>query len=106
MVNNLEKDIKTISANPNFDNDNCLRTEEVYLENKLVHLLKVLAKNEKANMRAALATHGEKLGGIWTAINKEKKPHDLICRLKIPESNPSQYEQKSLRMADLARNYH
>jgi ribonuclease HI len=106
MVKNLEKDIKAISANPDFDNDDRLRTEEAYLESKLAHMLKVLAKNQKADTKAALATHGEKLGGIWTAINKEKKPRDLIRRLKIPGSNPPQYERKSPRMADLAKNYH
>lgn len=106
MIKNLEKDIKIISANPNFDIDDHLRTEEAYLESKLAHLLKVVAKNQKADMKATLATHGERLGGIWTAINKEKKPRDLIRRLKIPESTPPQYERKSPRMAELARNYH
>ena len=64
MIKNLEKDIKTITANPEFDTNNDLRAEEAYLENKLAHLLKVLAKNQKADMKANLAAHGEKLGGI------------------------------------------
>ena len=106
MVNNLRQDIKSITANPNFDNDEHLRTEEAYLENRLAHMLKVVAKNQKADTKAALATHGEKLGGIWSAINKEKKPRDLIRRLKIPGSTPPQYERKSPRMADLAKKYH
>ena len=63
-----------ITANPEFDTNNDLRAEEAYLENKLAHLLKVLAKNQKADMKANLAAHGKKLGGIWSAINKEKKP--------------------------------
>jgi len=57
-------------------------------------------------MRAELATHGEKLEGIWTQINKDKKPRDMIHTLRQPGSTPPQYERKSPRMADLARNYH
>ena len=106
MIKNLEKDIKTVTSNPDFDTRDDLRAEEAYLENKLSHLLKMAAKNQKADLRANLATHGEKLGGIWTAINKEKKPRDLIHRLKIPGSNPTQYERSSTKMADLARSHH
>ncbi|KAN0112051.1 hypothetical protein V8E52_007968 [Russula decolorans] len=57
-------------------------------------------------MRAKIAHHGEKPGGIWTAINKEKKPRDLILRLRIPDTEPPQYERSSARMAELAKNYH
>ena len=106
MIKNLERDIKDITAKPDFDENNHLRVEEAYLENKLTHLIKILAKNEKAEMKASLAAHGEKLGGIWSAINKERKPRDLISRLKVPNTTPIQYERTSTRMAELARNYH
>ena len=106
MIKNLEKDIKTVTSNPNFDTNDDLRAEEAFLENKLSHILKIAAKNQKADLRANLANHGEKLGGIWTAINKEKKPRDLIRRLKVPGSAPTQYERSSTRMADLARSHH
>ena len=106
MIKNLEKDIKTVTSNPNFDTNDDLRAEEAFLENKLSHILKIAAKNQKADLRANLANHGEKLGGIWTAINKEKKPRDLIRRLKVPGSAPIQYERSSTRMADLARSHH
>jgi ribonuclease HI len=106
MQKNLEKDIKNITANPNFDTDDNLKAEEAYLESKLSHIIKVLARNEKSDLKAALASHGEKLGGIWSAINKEKKPRNLIPRLKCPGTNPLQYERTSSRMAELARNYH
>ena len=39
-------------------------------------------------------------------INREKKLRNPILRLKIPESNPPQYERDSSRMAQLARRYH
>jgi hypothetical protein len=92
MIKNLKRDIQAIAASPNFNEDDNLRTEEAYLEKKLAHLLKVVARNEKADMKANLATHREKLGGIWSAINKEKKPRDLITQLKVPAFNPIRYE--------------
>ena len=106
MINTLEKDIKNITADPNFDTSANLRAEEAYLENKLSQIIKTLARNQKSDLKANLASHGEKLGGIWSAINKEKKPRNLIHRLKHPASDPPQYERTSSRMAELARNYH
>ena len=106
MIKNLEKDIKLITSAPDFDTNDKMRAEEAYLENRLAHLIKVVARNQKADTKAALAENGERLGGIWTAINKEKKPRNMIPRLKIPESNPPQYERDSARMAELARKYH
>ena len=106
MIKKLKKDIKATTTHPDFDNDDRLRAEEAYLENKILHMIKVQTCNQKTEMKANLAMHGKKLGGIWTAINKEKKPCNLICRLKIPESTPYQYERKSPKMAELARNYH
>ena len=58
----------------------------------------------RENLRANIAHHGEKLGGIWSDMNREKKPRDLIRRLKIPGT--TQYKRSSIRMAELARNYH
>ena len=46
MIRNLEIDIKALMSNPNFDENNNLRTEEAYLERKLSHLLKVVAWNQ------------------------------------------------------------
>jgi hypothetical protein len=39
-------------------------------------------------------------------MNKEKKPRDLIRRLKAPGANSTRYERDSQRMANLARDYH
>ena len=106
MIKRLEEDLKTIKEHPNYDTNDKLRTEEAYLENKLSHIIKVAARNRKADLRAELANRGERLGGIWSAINKEKKPRNPIYRLKIPGSNPLQYKRSSKRMAELAKNYH
>jgi ribonuclease HI/exonuclease III len=105
-VNKLEQDIKSIASNPNLDTDDNLKTNEAFLANELAHLEKKLAKQRKDNLAAELTAHGEKLGGIWSAINKEKKPRDLIRRLKNPNIEQVIYERDSQRMANLARDYH
>jgi len=53
-----------------------------------------------------IAHHGEKLGGIWSAINKEHKPRDLLYCLKTPDTHQMTYERDSKRMAKMARDYH
>jgi hypothetical protein len=47
-------------------------------------------------MRAQMVHHGEKPGGIWTAMNKEKKPRDLILWLRKPNTKLPQYERSSI----------
>lgn len=39
-------------------------------------------------------------------MSKEKKPRDLIQRLKVPDTEPPQYERDSQRMANLTKDYH
>ena len=43
---------------------------------------------------------------MWSALGKEKRPRNPIHRLKIPNSNPPQYERHSRKMAELARDHH
>ena len=43
---------------------------------------------------------------MWSALGKEKRPRNLIHRLKIPNTNPPQYERHSKRMAELTRDHH
>lgn len=102
----LEEDIKSVTNNLEIDENETLRTEIAYLTSQLTQLQRKTVKEQREEMRANIVNHGEKPGGIWSAINKEKKPRDLIPRLKIPNTNPIQYERSSARMAELAREYH
>jgi len=43
---------------------------------------------------------------MWSALGKEKRPRNPIHRLKIPNTNPPQYERHLKRMAEIARNHH
>ena len=105
-INKLEEDWNQVRKDPNFEYDENARAKESYLANEMKHLISKRDKEKRDDLRATISHHGEKLGGIWSAINKEKKPRDLIRRLKTPGSNPPQYERSTTRMADLARCYH
>ena len=102
----LKQDIKTLTNNPNVDTDEKIQSEEAYLTNELEYLERKMAQSRRTRLSAELANHGEIPGGIWTAMSKDKKPRDLIHRLKIPNTDPPQYERDTQRMAKLARNYH
>ena len=105
-IKNLEKDRSETIETLAFERNEPARTHEAYLANEIKHLMRKDAQGKREDMKANLIHHGEKLGGIWTAISKGKKPRDLIRRLKIPNQDPPQYERSTVRMANLARNYH
>ena len=102
----LEKDRAALANDPNGDTCNNVRTNETMVTNQITHLIRKRARSKKNKLSAELALHGEKLGGVWSAISKNRKPRDLIRRLRVPDSNPPQYERDSQRMADLAKMYH
>jgi len=102
----LEKDRKQLTEHPDFEESNDMRVREAFLANKLEHLEKVKARQHRDLFKARMTDHGEKLGGIWSSLSKESKPRDLIYRLKVPNSNPPQYERDSHRMAELSCNFH
>jgi len=104
-INNLEKNRKTLTESPDLDNNNAIRWNEAILANEITHLENLQARQKCDTLKAQLINHGEKLGGIWSAMSKENRPRDLIRCLKTPNSNPPQYERDSCRMAELARDY-
>ena len=102
----IEKDLQTLTDSPDLDTNEETRTNAAFLMNELEHLEKVKAKSQRDKMKADLANRGECLGGSWSAISNEKKPQNLIMRLKIPNSNPTQYECYTKNMVEIARRYH
>ena len=102
----IEKDLQLLYDSPEINTSEATRTNAAFLMSELEHLAKVKTKDQRNNLRADLELQGERPGGIWSAINKEKKPRNLILRLKIPNSVPAQFERCTKRMAKLARDYH
>ena len=105
-IKRLEMDRKSLTDNPNFQEDSAMILHEAFLTSELEHLERVKARQRRDVFRARLTDHGEKLGGVWSALSKESKPRDLIYRLKVPNSNPPQYERDSTRMAELSQDFH
>ncbi len=105
-IENLKANIKA-NMNSQEEADRTKTREEVaFLESKLSHLHKKLMKGRRNELKVQIINHGKKPGGIWSTINKEKKPRDLIPRLRIPNTDPPLYERSSIRMVELAHNYH
>ena len=102
----IEKDLKETNNVPDISTNRERQTHKAYLTNQLKQLKKKEAKNQTDLLKAKLANHGECLGGIWSALGKEKRPRNPIHRLKIPNTNPPQYECNTKRMAEIARNHH
>jgi len=89
QINAIDKDLQVLYASPDYDTNESARTNTAFLKSELEHIAKVKAKNQRNKLHANLAHHGERLRGIWSAISKEKKPCDLILRLKVPDSSPT-----------------
>ena len=105
----IEKNIKTLTRNPDLDTDNSLRAKEAFWARELANLKQIQARDKRDETRAVVANHGEVLGGVWSGMNKDRKPRDIIPRLKIPNQQNDanvKFEQDSRRMAKLARDYH
>jgi len=102
----IEKDLRRMNNNPEISTNGNLQTHEAYLTNHLKYLKKKEAQNQKDHLSAKLANHSKQLGGMWSALGKEKRPRNPIHRLKIPNTNPLQYKHNSKRMANLAHNHH
>ena len=102
----IEKDLKETNNALDISMNRERQTHEAYLTNQLKQLKKKEAKNQTDLLKVKLANHGKRLGGIWSALGKEKRLRNPIHRLKIPNTNPPQYEHNTKRMAEIARNHH
>ena len=106
MIRNLQNDQKSLLENPEFESNEQLSWQEALIADKIAYLERVNSHNSRTKLRAKIAHYGERLGGIWSDLNKIKKPRDVILRLAKPDLHPPQYETISRKMANLARQYH
>jgi hypothetical protein len=105
-IEDIEGTLKTLASTLELDNDNIIRTNEAYLASELAILECIWEKDKKDKTRAVIANHSKVLGGIWSAMNKDRKPRGLIYQLKTTNTNQTGYERDSRRMAQLVRDYH
>ena len=102
----LERDRKEILTRLELEENEDLQWQEAILANEIGHLEKITSYNNRQRIKAKISWHGEKLGGTWSNLSKPRKPRDAIRRLEVPNTNPAQYENRSDKMAEIARNYH
>ena len=102
----LEKDRTEILTKLEQEENEELQWQEAIIANEIEHLEKIMSYNNRQRLKAKISWHGECLGGTWSNLSKPRKARDAILRLRIPNMTPDQYETRSDRMAELARNYH
>ena len=70
--------INTLARNDEITTNNDIRINEAYLVKELATLKHIQARDWEDNLRAVISNHGEVLGGAWSAMNKDRKPRDLL----------------------------
>ena len=108
QMRNLEREIECLARSPDFDTDNNVRANEAFLAKELENLKWIEARDRKDDLRVIVTNHGEVLGGIWSGMNRDRKPRDLLYWLKVPDlpNNAPVFKRDSRRMANLTRDYH
>lgn len=109
-IRKLEEDLQATLNNPEIPEAEVILSAALLTE----RLAKIhVAKHEKSRISAKIKNRleGEVIGRYWSAVNKSKKPRDVLRRLLKPGHNPlgntaAKYETDSQRMATIARNYH
>ncbi|KAF8257883.1 Endonuclease/exonuclease/phosphatase [Lactarius quietus] len=74
----VKRDLNNMARNMEIDTNNNVRVNEAYLSSKLATLKHIQARDRKDDMRAVGTNHSEVLGGAWSAMNKDRKPRDLL----------------------------
>lgn len=103
-INDLEKELKNLQRNQELDLNDTIRPHEAALASKLGWIECIWARDKRDDLRAIITNHREVLGGIWSSMNKDRKPRDLLYKLRSPDGE--NIERDSRKMATLARDYH
>ncbi|KAJ7646302.1 Endonuclease/exonuclease/phosphatase, partial [Mycena polygramma] len=109
-IKNLEGQLKEIMNDASLSEDERLLSGTIITE----RLAKIQVQKHQDNRMAGKVRNrieGEIIGKYWSALNKEKKPPNVIHRLLRPGYDPiadaqANYETDSQRMANIARNHH
>ena len=68
----IERDLRDTNNSQDISTNREAQMHTAYLTGQLRHLRKKEARNQRDLLSAKLANHGECLGGIWSALGKEK----------------------------------
>lgn len=89
-MQDLEKELKNIRSNPELDMRDTLRAHEEFLANELGQLEHIHARDKRDDSRAIIANHGKVLGGVWSAMNEDWKPRDILYKLTSPDGGDTE----------------
>lgn len=108
----LEKEIRKLKADLKLTLANPMQTEEDLLSSAGILEARIEELEHRRHLKSRLTTaardrlEGETISKYWSQVNKTKKPRDIIYSLRKPHSTPAEYEKRSDKMAELARQYH
>ncbi|KAA1474321.1 DNase I-like protein, partial [Dentipellis sp. KUC8613] len=105
-IADLQKDAKSLRDDPAFDADENVRRNEAIINDEIRRLEGKLRTTARNTSKAQYTVEGERPTKYWTGVNADKKPRDIIPRLRIVNSHPRRYITHSKQMAELARQYH
>jgi len=101
----IKEQVKEIREDPTIpiDDKQCLTAELATESARLAHLR---YEKTRDNLDARRWVYRETITKPWMIENKDKKQRDPIKMLKVPGSNPPQYQRGSKEMLDIARKHH
>lgn len=105
-INNLRKDLAAVANKDNIDMNPDTRINKLLLHSELDHLEKKRHATARIKAQAQWAHKGETISRYWTKVNSARKPKEIICHLKIPATYPPKYTTHSVKMAEIAKQYH
>jgi hypothetical protein len=106
MIKKLQTCHKLLLDNPNFETDEQLKWQEALIANRIEHLEQVNSHNNRTRLKAKIVHHREILGGVWSDLNKVKKPRDTLLHLAELNVLHPQFITRSDKMANITREYH
>jgi len=101
----IKEQVKEIREDPSIppEDKQCLTAE---LAAESAQLANLRYEKTRDNLNARQWVYRETITKPWMNENKDKKPRDPIKMLKVPGSNPPQYQRGSKEILDIARKYH
>ena len=105
-IKRLQENLDQIKAEKDYETNPKKQHEAEIIQQRLFELEKKRYKDTKQATATHYELNAERVTKYWSAINKERKPRDVIYTLRTPHTEPAQYVTKSKDMANLAKEYH
>ncbi|KAH9928614.1 Endonuclease/exonuclease/phosphatase [Fomitopsis serialis] len=102
----LRDHVQEIESRNTYQSSSELQNDSAVLHNRICDLEKKRHALSKLTTTARYVLNAERVTKYWSEVNREKKPRDIIYNLRIPETTPPQFVNRSNKMAKLARDYH